>query len=186
MKYHLPVLTLLIGASILFPTAGVAQKTYALGIAGGAAFPVGNLGDIEKSGVNGSIVLAVGGSELPVGIRFDGIYNRFSRKENATPLTGSTAVYDMRIVGGLVNFIFTFPGTTAKPYLIAGAGYYNTKALQSDAKADNNIGFNGGVGASFALGPFATFLETRYHSISRNANKGGVIQFVPVTFGLLF
>ena len=160
-----------------------AQKTYAIGVAGGAAIPVGNFGDTSSSGYNATVALAIGSADLPVGIRFDGIYNHFSQK-NATSHQSTTT--SARIVGGLVDLVFTFPGTTAKTYLVAGAGYYNTKAQISGAKADNNIGFNGGLGATFGLGPIATFVETRYHSISRNATKGGVIQFIPVTIGLLF
>jgi hypothetical protein len=89
-------------------------------------------------------------------------------------------------MGALANLVYAFPGTTAKPYLVAGAGFYSTKSMFSGSKADTDWGFNAGVGATFGLGPFATFIESRYHSISRSADKGGVIQYVPVTFGLLF
>jgi hypothetical protein len=160
-----------------------AQKTYALGIAGGVALPAGRFGDAMSSGYNGTAVLAVGSPDLPIGIRFDGMYNHFSRKDAASqPAVAPSA----RIVSGVVNLIYTFPGTVAKAYVVAGAGYYNTKTQITGAKADNNIGFNGGVGATFGFGPVATFIETRYHSISRSAAKGGVIQFIPVTLGVLF
>jgi len=36
------------------------------------------------------------------------------------------------------------------------------------------------------LGPIASFLESRYHFISREPAKGGVIHFVPITLGLMF
>jgi len=32
----------------------------------------------------------------------------------------------------------------------------------------------------------AAFIESRYHSISRSAAKGGVFQFVPITVGFMF
>jgi len=54
------------------------------------------------------------------------------------------------------------------------------------AKSQNDFGFNAGLGATFGVGPIAMFFESRYHSISRNAAKGGVIQFVPITLGLMF
>ena len=41
-------------------------------------------------------------------------------------------------------------------------------------------------GGTTIRGPFAMFLEARYHSVSRSASKGGVYQFVPITLGLLF
>jgi hypothetical protein len=167
------------------PKVLVAQKTYAFAIAGGAAVPVGQFGDVEASGYNGTVAVAIGSADVPVGVRFDGIYNHFSRKDVSTP-PGGVATADARIAGGLVNLIFAFPGTTAKAYFVAGVGYYNTKAQVSGAKADNNIGYNGGVGITFGSRRFATFVETRYHGISRSAGKGGVIHFVPVTIGLLF
>jgi hypothetical protein len=120
---------------------------------------------------------------LPIGVRFDGIYDHFSQK---TGVPQAIAPGNARIIGGILDLLYTFPGTTAKSYVIAGAGYYNTKAQSIGAKADNNIGFNGGLGATFGFGPVATFVETRYHSISRKAAKGGVVQFVPITIGLLF
>jgi hypothetical protein len=160
-----------------------AQRTYAFGLGGGAAIPVGKLGDTQNAGYNGIVVLAIGVAELPVGVRVDGIFNQFRA---ATAPVGSPSSSDMRIMGGLFNLIFAFSGTTAKPYLIAGGGLYNVKADVSGAKAMNHFGFNAGLGATFAIGPLATFLESRYHTISRNATKGGVVQFVPITIGLLF
>ena len=163
--------------------AALAQRTYAFGLGGGAALPVGKLSDTQDTGYNGIVALAIGVAELPVGVRVDGIYNKF--RVHTVPV-GSPSSSDMRIMGGLFNLIFAFSGTTAKPYLIAGGGLYNIKADVSGAKALNHFGFNAGLGATFAVGPFATFVESRYHTISRNAAKGGVVQFVPITVGLLF
>ena len=177
-------LAAIIGLSLASASPAAAQKTYALGVAGGGAIPVGTFADTKSSGYNATVALAIGSADLPVGIRFDAIYNHFARKDDAAQPTPPATTG--RIIGGLVDLILTFPGTTAKSYVVAGAGLYNTKSQVSGAKADNNIGFNGGLGVTFALGPIATFVETRYHSISRNATKGGVIQFVPVTIGLLF
>jgi hypothetical protein len=164
-----------------FPT--LAQKTYALGAGGGGTIPVGKLSDAQNTGYNGLVVVAIGVAELPVGVRFDGIYNKFSSR---TAPVGGPSGSDLRVVAGLGNLVFAFSGTSAKPYLVLGGGLYNTKADIPGAKSQNSFGFNGGVGATFGFGPLAAFLESRYHSISRNASKGGVIQFVPITIGLLF
>jgi hypothetical protein len=162
-----------------------AQKTYALGIAGGVAVPAGKFADTKATGYNGTVSLAIGSGDLPIGLRVDGIYNHFARKADATSQQ-TAATTGANVVGGLVDLIYAFPGTIAKAYVIAGAGYYSTKVQDNGAKADNNIGFNGGVGLTFGAGPIAMFFETRYHSISRSAAKGGVVQFVPVTLGVLF
>jgi len=159
------------------------QKTYALALGGGAAIPVGKLKDVQNTGYNAIAALALGLSDLPMGIRFDGIYNNLSHPK--TP-SGGTATSDLRVGGVLANFVLTFPGTSSKAYIIAGFGWYNSKPDTPGAKSQNNWGSNGGLGATFAFGPIATFVETRYHSVSRSAAKGGVYQFVPITFGLMF
>lgn len=169
------------------PTALRAQKGYAIGIGGGAAIPVGKLGDVQKTGYSALIALAVGSPDLPVGLRFDGIYNNLTHATNiGTPDVPSAATGDFRVAGALVNLVYAFPGTYAKPYLIAGGGWYGSKADTTGAKPQSNFGFNAGVGTTFGFGPAAAFIEARYHTISRSVAKGGVFQFVPITFGLLF
>jgi hypothetical protein len=82
------------------------------------------------------------------------------------------------------NLVFAFPGgMTATPYLIAGAGWYNTKADQSGAPSRNDFGINGGIGARFALSGFSTFAEVRLHNVFSDPDS---FRFVPLTFGILF
>lgn len=162
------------------------QKTYALGLGGGATIPVAKLADVQKAGYNGLASLAIGVAELPLGVRFDAIYNTMLKRTDAVPPPGGTASTDLRVIGGLANLIFAFPGTNAKAYILAGAGLYNSKLDASGAKAQNNLGFNAGAGTTFGSGPFSIFIESRYHSVSRSAAKGGVYQFVPITLGILF
>jgi hypothetical protein len=168
--------------SAMIPVAAGAQKSYAIGIGGGASIPVGKLGDIEKTGYSALLTLALGSPDFPIGVRLDGIYNNLT---HATPVTGAAAG-DLRVTGALFNLVYAFPGTYAKPYVLAGAGWYDSKADTTGAKTQNNLGFNGGLGITFGFGPAAAFLEARYHSVSRTVAKGGVFQFVPITFGLMF
>jgi hypothetical protein len=164
-----------------------AQKTYALGVGGGPAMPVGrHLSDAQKAGYDAAVMLAIGVADLPIGFRLDGVFNQFSRRDGQAPQNGGAGAYAFRAMGAIVNLVYTFPGTSAKPYVIAGAGLYSTKTIFAGSKAESDWGYNAGVGATFGIGPFATFIESRYHSISRAVDKGGVIQFVPVTVGLLF
>jgi hypothetical protein len=146
-------------------STGVAQKTYAIGFGGGVSIPVGKLGDTQSTGYNALATLAIGVADLPLGVRFDIIFNNIPANNLVTPSGGSTSApkSDLRV-----------------------AGYYKSKPDISGAKTQNNFGFNGGMGATFGSGPFAIFVEARYHSVSRSASKGGVYQFVPVTLGLLF
>ena len=178
---------LLVPVFLTATVAGTAsgQKTYALALGGGPTIPVAKLGDIEKSGYNGLVSLAIGVAELPLGVRFDAMYNTMPKREGAVA-PGNKPSADFRVMSALANLIFAFPGTNAKAYILAGAGLYNSKADTSGAKALNNLGFNAGVGTTFGTGPFSIFVESRYHSVSRSASKGGVYQFVPVTLGILF
>ena len=185
MKRYFHYALVLLG--LLSPGAVRAQKTYALGIGGGPSIPVGHhLGDTQKAGYNAAIMMAIGVADLPLGLRVDGIFSQFPRRDVLTPQNGGAGAYSFRVTGALANLVYAFPGTTAKPYIVAGAGLYSTKSIFAGSKRESDWGFNAGVGATFGLGPFATFIESRYHSISRSADKGGVIQFVPITLGLLF
>ena len=173
-------------ASVLLSTRAAGQKTYALGFGGGAAIPVGKLSDTQVTGFGGIIALAIGDPDLPIGVRFDGIYNNFSRKNVASPPAGATNTSSFRIGGILANAVYTFPGTTVKSYIVAGGGLYNTKLDVPGAKSENHRGLNVGAGLTFGLGPIVSFIESRYHFISREPTKGGVIHFVPITLGLMF
>ena len=175
-------LTALLAVLALLPATVVAQKGYAVGIGGGAAIPVGKLGDLQKTGYSALVALAVGSPDAPIGLRFDAIYNNLT---HATTTTG-VSTGDFRVVGALINLVYAFPGTYAKPYVLAGGGWYGSKADTTGARSQSNLGFNGGLGTTFSFGPAAAFIEARYHTISRNAAKGGVFQFVPITFGLMF
>jgi hypothetical protein len=182
-------------ASLTAIVAGTAvgQKTYALGLGGGATVPVGKLGDAQKTGYNGLVSLAIGVAELPLGVRFDAMYNTMLKTDALVPAPGggTASSADLRVGALLANLLFAFPGTNAKAYILAGGGLYNSKLDVSGTKAQNNFGFNAGLGnaglgITFGSGPFAFFIESRYHSVSRSAAKGGVYQFVPITLGILF
>jgi hypothetical protein len=185
MKYLFQMACAGLLASTALPSSALGQKTFALGVGGGAAIPVGKLSNTQDTGYNGIIALAMGVAELPIGIRLDGIYNTLLNNKQLTPGGGKFSS-DLRVMGVLANLIFAFSGTNAKPYVIVGGGLYNTKPDTTAAKSENYFGVNAGLGATFGIGPFATFVESRYHSISRKAAKGGVMQFVPITVGLMF
>ena len=156
--------------------SALAQRRTSVGFAAGATFPVGDLGDATSTGFHILGTLAVSGSaSLPVGFRVDGMYNNLSGKSSGPDVNVWT-------VNG--NMVYAFPGgTTMTPYIIAGAGWYNTKADESGAESSNDIGINVGVGARFALSGFTTFAEVRYHHIFSDPNSA---QMVPLTFGILF
>ena len=186
MKRLPKIIAVSIFASIILSGPAAGQKTYALGIGGGAAIPVGKLSNTQVTGFNGIIALALGAPDLPIGVRFDGIYNNFSRKNVISAQGSATNTYGFRIAGIIANVVYAFPGTSVKSYIVGGGGLYNTKLDVAGSKSENHAGLNAGAGLTFGLGPIASFIESRYHFISREPTKGGVIHFVPITFGLMF
>ena len=120
MKRLVRTSVLLLLSSIAFSPPASGQKTYALGVGGGGAIPVGKLSDTQSTGYNGIVVLAI----LPIGVRFDGVYNKFLYR---TAPVGSPSASDLRVAAALGNLIFAFSGTSAKPYVVVGGGLYNTK-----------------------------------------------------------
>jgi hypothetical protein len=186
MKRLTPTLLLPLLALCGFARPAFAQKSYALGIGGGAAIPVGRLNEVQRSGFNGIVSLALGVAELPIGVRIDGIYNRFPGSGTVSGATGTANTSSFRVTGVLGNLIFAFPGTTTKAYVVTGGGFYYTKLNAAGAESERDLGLNAGAGFTFGLGPIASFVEGRYHFIRRPPEKGGVIHFVPITLGIMF
>ena len=164
---------------IAFVTVSIpaeAQRRTSVGFAAGATVPVGDLGDGVSTGFHLLGTLSVSGTaSSPLGFRIDGMYNNLSGKSSGP---------DVNVWSVNGNLVYAFPGgTTATPYIIGGAGWYNTKADESGAESSNDIGINVGVGARFALSGFTTFAEVRYHNIFSDPNSA---QMIPITFGILF
>ncbi len=160
-------------------TTASAQSTkpISLGVSLGASIPTGDFGDIYQTGYNGTVSLGFNSAGTPLGLRVDGMFNSFpDRSDLVIPRS------DYRILGANANLVYALPGVGIRPYLIGGGGIYGQKPDIDGAETTTDFGLNGGLGASFQLSGFRTFIEARYHHImSDNAT-----QFVPVTFGIAF
>jgi hypothetical protein len=160
-----------------------AQRRTSVGVAAGASIPVGDLGDATSTGFHVLGTLAVSGSaSTPLGFRVDGMYNSLSGKSSGP---------DVKIWTVNGNLVFAFPGgTMATPYLIGGAGWYNTKTDEEGAESTNHFGLNGGIGARFALSGFSTFAEVRFHNVFGEKDEvtgdRPSLRIIPLTFGILF
>ena len=159
-----------------------AQRRTTFGFAAGATVPVGDLADATSTGFHALGSLAISGSaSTPLGFRVDGMYNNLSGKSSGPDVT-------MWTVNG--NLVFAFPGMTATPYLLGGAGWYNTKTDEDGAESSNNFGLNGGVGVRFVLSGFSTFAEARFHHVFGDEDEitgeRPSLQIIPLTFGILF
>jgi hypothetical protein len=160
-------------------------KAVSLGISGGAAIPAGDFGDLYTTGFNGTVSLMLRSVGSPVGLRLDGMYNKMSVKDDATITVPGFGIADAAVITGAnANLVYHLPGTGISPYLIGGGGIYNMKIDVDggdDPDSENKFGVNGGIGASFPLSGFSTFIEARYHHVFTD-NKA--TQFIPVTFGI--
>ncbi len=175
-------------ALAVFASASSAQsaKAISVGISGGAAIPLDDFGDFYTTGYNGTASLMLNSVGTPLGIRIDGMYNKLSVKDDASiTIPGVGVVDNTTILGANANLVYALPGTGIRPYLIGGGGVYSLKVDVDGADTDSETktGVNGGIGASFPLSGFNTFIEARLHHIFTD---GSATQFVPVTFGISF
>ena len=176
----------------LSATSSSAQsaKAISLGISGGAAIPAGDFGEDYTTGYNGTVSLMFKSIGSPIGLRLDGMYNKMSVKDDRViDVPGFGVVDGAVITGANANLVYSLPGTGISPYLIGGAGVYNLKLDVDggdDPDSDNKFGLNGGIGASFPLSGFNTFIEARFHHIfTKDAfDNSRPTQFIPVTFGI--
>ena len=154
-----------------------ASKPISIGIAGGAAIPLGDLADLYNTGYNGTVSLGLSSFGSPIGLRVEGMYNKVLGRDDV----GNPP--DARIIAGTANLVYGLPGVGIRPYLIGGAGYYSLKPDVDNIESENKFGLNGGIGAMFPLSGFNTFIEARLHHVFTDVSS---TQFVPVTFGILF
>jgi len=152
-------------------------KPISIGIAGGGSLPMSDFADANKTGYNGTLVVALKLPVIPVGLRLDGAYNRFAYK-------GVDGNLQMASATG--NLTYNLPSIGISPYLIGGAGMYSwvqsVDGLPSTDR-ENDFGWNAGAGIKLPLVMFSTFVEARYNRVSVG---DGHVDFVPVTFGIMF
>jgi len=150
-----------------------------LGLAAGANIPTSTLEETHDVGYHGAISLNMRSATSPFGFRPEGAWYQFG---------GEGTIGNLRSLALTGNVTIDMPGQGVRPYLIGGAGYYNTKV--EDVDADNSLGLNAGVGLRFGMsGRTSAFLEARFHHVIDGIQRGGEdrnAQFVPISFGLIF
>jgi opacity protein-like surface antigen len=172
-------------------TAGAqAQAMPHFGISAGASIPESTFGEVANTGYNVNAMLNVTVPLSPVGFRIEGGWNRFD-------LNNANGSGEVRVANGSANVILIPSAVmTAKPYLIAGVGAYNVKGsfgatsplgtdVFTSSSSDTRVGFNGGIGLMFGLGPVGSMIEARYVSVN-GKNGGSSLTYIPVSFGVTF
>lgn len=162
---------------VLGASSAQAQSPVGFGISGGAALATGSTLDDYNHGFNGTVSAFMGAPVSPLTLRLDGSYNKLSGRDGL-PALGR----DLSVLGASANLQYGLGGIAVKPYAVGGVGVYTAKREGADGSGAK-IGFNGGLGISFALSGFQTFAEARYNRISTD---GEAIQFIPLTFGIRF
>jgi hypothetical protein len=167
-------------ALVAFPLESRAQvstvvKPVQFGVAGGAAIPMSDLSDFFSTGFNGTVTLGLNPALIPLGVRVDGAYNRFSGK-------GLASGTDATVWSVTGNLVYSIPSTGVSPYLIGGAGLYNL-GVNDGSSSENDFGWNIGGGIKMPLSGFDTFIEARYNQAQ---TSGTSTKFIPITFGIMF
>lgn len=173
-------------AGILLASSSLAAQAAqrpSIGVSGGLAIPTGDAGDGLNSGYNISAHVGFQPSSLPVGVRIEGMYNRFDFNDDVgvDGHTNLLALTANAILGPRV----TTPGSV-RPYAIGGLGIYNAKAsLERGGSSDSetNFGLNIGAGLDLPLSGIATFVEARYHHVFSDPGSFGMI---PIVVGIRF
>jgi len=182
LKRSLFVVALAGMALVSLPVGARAQvatavKPVQFGIAGGASLPTSDLSNGASTGFNVTGTIGWNPEMIPLGIRVDGAYNRFSLKNGVSG--------DIHFTSVTGNLVYKFPSATIAPYAIGGAGWYNAAGTVTGfgSGSDNHFGWNVGGGITMPLSGFDTFIEARYNQVQGNP---GSLKFVPVTFGVMF
>jgi len=173
-------------ALVTFPVAARGQvsrvpRTLQFGIAAGASLPISDLSNDANPGFNFTWPIGFYPRKLPVGIRVDLAYNSFGEKGNASFLPPGF----LRFISATGNLVYRISSGAIAPYLIGGAGVYNTQSDLPDFvfAPSNRFGWNVGGGINVPLSALDVFLEARYNQIKVG---NGSLKMIPITFGLMY
>jgi Outer membrane protein beta-barrel domain len=177
MRPHISagVLAVVLASTLVLVPIEPALSQARISVSGGVAAPFGELSDVVDIGYNIAAGLNFGGTRLPFNARLEGGLNGFNLKDVNESL---------RILNGTANAIMNLGQQSGSPYLIGGLGIYNSEFAGGDS--ENAFGVNLGGGLRFPLGRFNTFFEARYHAVFGDQEEAKNLQFIPITFGVVF
>jgi hypothetical protein len=168
MKRCLSVVALALALSAAPATA---QIGFVVG--GGATIPMGDFGDVAKTGWMGLAGVRLSLPLMPVSFRAEGLYG-----QNTADLIANAKT---TLYGGMANVMLSIgpPLVPVKPYIIAGAGALNAKVDPGTGTSTSEWKpvFGGGLGINVSLMVVGLFVEARY---LRRDDTG----FVPIMAGI--
>ena len=150
-------------------------------VAGGITLPMGDFGDVAKTGWQGLGGVSFGLGGLPFAVRVDGFFG-----QNSFDVSGVDAKVQM--FGGMAGGQFNFgsEASPAKPYILAQVGMVNSKCSGDDCIGDESntdFAIAGGGGVGFGLGSMAAFVEALFTSVMSDPSSSN---FIALRAGLRF
>jgi hypothetical protein len=152
---------------------------FKFGLKGGVSMPMGDLGDVVKTGWGGGVTLMMRGPGSKVGFGIDAQFSRFNYDE----MLGVDPDATLNLYGALARLEFSAGNAL---YLLGGAGLFRSEVTAEDEGPDlgetSNTDFavQGGVGFNFGSG---FYLEGKFVNIFTESSN---TQFIPITVGLRF
>lgn len=171
---------LAVAALTLVATAPMAaQSGFVFGVNGGVTLPMGDAGDVLKTGYGGGVTLMMRNPTSSIGWGIDAQLHRLSYEDIAdVDLNANLNAY-----GAMARLEFT---TGSNLYLLGGAGLFRTEITDDESGPDlgetNNTDFavQGGLGMNFGRG---FFVEGKFINIfTEDSNT----QLIPITVGIRF
>lgn len=173
---------LALGMGSLAGFSNLQSQSARFGIGGGVTAPIGDYSTADKLGWHGLGMVLIELPMSPVAIRVDGMYGQTTHKLS---IPGNT-----KLGGGTANAVLRIgpPAPLVKPYLVAGAGYYNVKVEITSgpgagSASESKFAFGGGAGISFGLAAVHGFVEARFLSVQ---TSGSATNFIPISAGVMF
>ena len=133
-------------------------------------------------------------------VRVDGTFTKFAEKEIV--FTNASVETYASVIQGTLNALLNlgadsaaYPGdNSVSPYILGGIGEYRLdydaecsgQCETFEAETQTHFGFNIGGGASVPIAGIRTFIEARYHRISRSVSDGSSRAMVLVSVGVKF
>jgi|EP01012_Entosiphon_sulcatum_P017635 opacity protein-like surface antigen len=177
-------LAAVVAAPALLSAQASSDKPVSFGISGGLSMPMGDLSDAVNSGfaVAGHVYFKPA-SLNAVRLRGDVSYDKWGSKSTAVKA-------DFRSLGFVGNAIIDVKSSSSvQPYLIGGAGLFNSKFVidlgttTGSTPSSTDFGIQAGAGLTFKLSGFDTFAEAKFVNVFAD---GGSTNWLPITFGIRF
>lgn len=137
-------LAFVFASALLVPAANAG--TFTFGLTAGASLPMGDYGDVAKTGWDGGVFGDYWVTNQ-FGIGADVVYNSSKFDADGTPLEDESV--NMIQMGGHLKWMFPMTGSAMAPWLQAGAGAYNVGSSVEGSDSETKFGFNLGAGLNF-------------------------------------